>query len=226
MKSKVTPIILSTFFLSFAVFSFASADTDTLKVNTEVKTQIGNTQEREQAEIELKDEDRGNSTSTEARDTERGNATSTEAKDDNEDNSTSENHRSAVASFVQSLLKVADREGGIGRQVREIAKSQNDSASTTVKAIREVEDRGTLRTFLFGSDYRNLGAVRSELSRTSSNIEKLKTLLNQTTIAADRVEINAQITALEAEQVKVDAFVKEHEDTFSLFGWFNKLFVK
>jgi hypothetical protein len=139
---------------------------------------------------------------------------------------TSESHRSAVAVFVQSLLSVADREDGIGPEVREIARAQNDSASTTTIAMSKVENRGSFRTFLFGSDYANLGVMRSQIATTTNNINRLKTLLEQTTNEQDRRELTVQIQALEIEQARISAFIKTNESKFSLFGWFNKLMTR
>ena len=233
MKTKIVLALSTVFLLSAVVFSTAKAEND-IGVNVSAN-----------ANIEL--ETRGNETSSVEKATIRGNATSTVKRDDNSDNSdsidteddqatstdentngkfTSEEHRSAVASFVESLLNVADREGGIGEQVREIAKEQNDSATTTASAMEKVEERGSLRTFFFGSDYKNLGVIRSELATTTNNISRLKSLLDKTTNVADKVELNAQIQVLEDEQVKVNVYVSTHENVFSLFGWFVKLFAK
>ncbi len=233
MKTKIVLALSTVFLLSAVVFSTAKAEND-IGVNVSAN-----------ANIEL--ETRGNETSSVEKATIRGNATSTVKRDDNSDNSdsidteddqatstdentngkfTSEEHRSAVASFVESLLNVADREGGIGEQVREIAKEQNDSATTTASAMEKVEERGSLRIFFFGSDYKNLGVIRSELATTTNNISRLKSLLDKTTNTADKVELNAQIQVLEDEQVKVNVYVSTHENIFSLFGWFVKLFAK
>ncbi|HEY4511980.1 MAG TPA: hypothetical protein VJH55_04020 [Candidatus Paceibacterota bacterium] len=171
----------------------------------------------------------GNATSTAAKDNReastQGNATSTSAK--NKDTSgtvstrskiTSETHRSTVATFVKSLLAVADRQGGIGPQVRVVAKSQNDSASTTAHAITKVEKRGFLRTFFFGQDHKNLTLIRGEIATTTANIARLNVLLTQTTSITDRAELALQIQALESELVKVEAYVKAREGKFSLLG--------
>jgi hypothetical protein len=144
-------------------------------------------------------------------------------KDGNDHSSFSaEAHRSAVATFVKSLLKVADREGGIGEQVRVIARSQNDSASTSEKAVLKVENRGKLRTFFFGSDYKSLGELRKEMVKTQNDIAKLKELLSKATNDSDKAELSAQIKVLEDFQVKIDAFVQARENQFSLFGWLFK----
>ncbi|CAN5137217.1 hypothetical protein BH11PAT3_BH11PAT3_1570 [soil metagenome] len=160
-------------------------------------------------------------------------ATSSDINDeidsDNEDadgSHMSENHRSVVARFVHSLLDVANREGGIGSEVRLIAQSQNESASTTIHAMAEVEDRSKLHTFLVGSDHKNLEVIKTEISSTKENLRKLKTLFSEAKKDTDKVELNADINNLESDQVKVEAYVKAHEEVFSLFGWLNILFNK
>ncbi|MDD5164938.1 MAG: hypothetical protein PHG25_00140 [Candidatus Pacebacteria bacterium] len=170
----------------------------------------------------------------ESRDLEKGKATSTRRDSDDDDSASSTRngrdadkasgaeHRSVVSAFVRSLLSVADREGGIGAQVRAIAMSQNDSASTTVSAMTKVDNRGSLRTFFFGSDYKNLGKIRAGIASTTQALEDLKALLSSTISTSDRTEISLQISALQAEQVRLQAYVKAHEDKFSLFGWINK----
>jgi hypothetical protein len=138
----------------------------------------------------------------------------------------SEAHRSAVATFVKSLLNMADQENGIGRDLNEIAQEQSNSAATTTSAIEKIEGRNSIRTFFFGDDYKNLGVIRSGLATTNNNINNLRIILEQTNNEANRAEINNQIKTLETEQIKLENYVITHENTFSLFGWFNKFFTK
>ncbi len=147
-------------------------------------------------------------------------------KDDNGDQFTSESHRSVVAAFVHSLRDLGDRDGGIGEQVREIARSQNDSATTTFNAMKKVEYKGAFRTFLFGTDYKNIGMIRSEIATTSNNIAKLKSILEKMGTTSDQADLSYQIKTLETQQSKLEDFVTSHEKVFSLFGWFNKRFAK
>ncbi|HYF10003.1 MAG TPA: hypothetical protein VD967_00115 [Candidatus Paceibacterota bacterium] len=181
-----------------------------------------------QANVNAKVEVQGNATSAAAKAAVRGNATSSAAKDNATTTGAkmSAEHRSAVASFVQKLLSVADRDGGIGSEVRAVAKSQNDSASTSAEAIAKVEAKGKLRTLLFGADYKNLGQLRSEMATTANNIAKLKNLLSRATSEEVKADLSAEIKALENFEAKIEAFVKAHESSFSLFGWFTKAFSK
>lgn len=161
-------------------------------------------------------------------------ATGTAQKENRENASTtargnggdiSEEHRSAVASFVQSLLQAADRDGGIGADVRAIAKSQNDSASTTAAAIRKVENRSSLKSFLFGTDWKNIGTLRSQIARSENDSIRLEESIGEASDASVKADLEAQLKALKAEQAKVQAFVDTQANKFSLLGWFTKLFV-
>lgn len=134
-----------------------------------------------------------------------------------------ESHRSSVANFVQSLLKVADREPGIGEEVRVIAREQKESGSTTVQVMRELEDRGGFKTFLLGTDYKNLGVLRREIATSSRQIERLKALSSETADVQVKADLAAQIDTLESNQIKVDKFIQDQENAFSLFGWLARL---
>lgn len=150
-----------------------------------------------------------------------------EKKDKTKDNKgqiNAESHRSAVASFVQSLLAVADREGGIGQQVRVVAQQQNGTKDKVAESIDKVEKRSKLKSFLIGTDYKNTGALRSEMVQTRNRIAQLKRLADKAENDQDKNELQNQIQALEQEQTNIESFITQNEDKFSLFGWAVKLF--
>jgi len=148
----------------------------------------------------------------------------TDAED--KDELTSETHRSAVADFVQTLLKTADKEKGIGEKVREIAKQQERDEATTTDAIKKVANRSKIKTFLIGSDYKNLGALRSEIVKTRNRIQQLENMLGDIKNASSTDEIKSRIQALKSEQTKIESFIKSQEGKFSMFGWLVKIFTK
>lgn len=138
-----------------------------------------------------------------------------------------EEHRSIVANFVQDLLKIASRsEGGIGEQVRIIAQEQNDVDEKVIKAIEKVQKKNKIKRILIGSDYKNLGELRSEMVQTRNRIEKLTGLIEDMEDGVDKTKIQERIQQLEQDKIKIEEFVQAHEDKFSLFGWFTKLFSK
>lgn len=138
----------------------------------------------------------------------------------------SETHRSVVATFVQDLLSVADRNTGIGESVKVIAQEQNDSENQVADKINTIENRSKVKTFFIGSDYKNLGALRSEMVKTNNRTDQLKRLVDKTTNTEDKTTLQNQITALEQEQTKINDFITQNESKFSLFGWVSKFFTK
>lgn len=146
-------------------------------------------------------------------------------KDDHK-NITGMEHKSVVAKFVEGLDKVADSDKKIGEQVREIAKEQHVLDEATADAIDKVKSRNKIKTLLIGSDYKNIGKIRSELANTEQRITKLQTLAEQATTPEVKDTLTQQIETLQTEQQKVDDFVTTHEKAFSLFGWFVKLFTR
>ncbi len=164
-------------------------------------------------------EDDDNGTSSREKDS-RSTTTATSSRSEGDE------HRSEVATFVQRLLRIADRDGGIGAKVREIARDEASSSASTTDAIKKVETRSRFKTFLIGSDFKNLGVIRSELARTDKALERLMALASSTTNATIKAELTVEIKALQDSQAKVKAFVDANENTFSLLGWFVRIFNK
>lgn len=162
--------------------------------------------------------DEQNGTSSEMND-EHGSSTA-----DVEENDMPHKYHQTVSRLVHELLQIADREGGIGAEVRVIAHSEDESASTTESAMNKVEEKGGVAVFFFGSDFKNIGVIRSELASTTKNIARLQALLASTTNATDKASLTLQIQALQIEKAKVEAYVQTHEDAFSLFGWLTRYF--
>jgi hypothetical protein len=139
---------------------------------------------------------------------------------------TGEEHRSAVATFVKSLLIVADREGGIGQQVKVIAQEQNASKEKVAEAIDDVEKRGKIKTFFLGTDYENVGKLRGQMVQTRNQIDQLKRLADKAENPQDKTELQAQIQTLEQQQTTINNLITSNEAKFSLFGWAVKLLTK
>jgi len=133
-------------------------------------------------------------------------------------------HRSAISTFVQTLLSVADREqGGIGEEVKVIAQAQNDIKDKVADGIDKIKNRNKVKTFLIGTDYKNIGQLRNEMVKTRNQIDQLKRSLEKATSEESKTALQGQIQALEQEQQKIEDFLKTNESKFSLFGWFVKL---
>lgn len=137
-----------------------------------------------------------------------------------------EMHRSVVASFVQTLLDAADRMDGASGEVRAIAQEQVTSSEKVVEAVKNTKKRGWVKTMLIGSDYKNLGAIRSEMMTTENRMERLIRETERIVLPADRMAIMEEIQLIRDEQTKLKTFVEANESKFSLFGWAARLFQK
>ncbi|HET8575214.1 MAG TPA: hypothetical protein VFM02_03545 [Candidatus Paceibacterota bacterium] len=137
---------------------------------------------------------------------------------------TSELHRSAVALVVANLKEVAGKDDKIGAEVSAVAETQEVSNDRMSGAMAKVESRGKFKTFLIGSDYKNLGIIRSEIVTTNNSIDQLKKAEEKTTDPEVKADLQTQVEALIKTQTETNAFVQAHEDSFSLFGWLVKLF--
>lgn len=133
-------------------------------------------------------------------------------------------HRSSVSKVVQELRKTASQNGGIGQEVSKIAKEQEDSAKKIEEAMDKVDMAGRFRTLFVGTDYKNLGALRSELVKTQNSIDRLTKAMERTTNMDAKASLQKQIDALKTTQTKAETFAKDHEGQFSFLGWFVKLF--
>lgn len=157
-------------------------------------------------------------------DLETSRGTATEAEDIDEDVNENSDDDDGVSASVQALLKVADRDDDIGEEVRDIAHEYASSTKRSDEDKQNVEDRSALVTLLIGADYKNLGALRSEIATTQNAINRLTKARDRATDASVKAALTVQIQTLTASASSTEAYVKAHEDVFSIFGWFFKLF--
>ena len=134
-----------------------------------------------------------------------------------------EAHKSAVATAVAELLDAADRAGGIGIQVRELAKEQETLHNEISEKMDKVGARSWVQAFLFGSDYETLGELRSTIVTSENGISVLEKARDKA-LASAKADIDLQIEALEHENAHAREFIAEQEGKFSLFGWLVRLF--
>jgi len=181
---------------------------------------VDNNEEGDDASEEDKVTSGGNDDSDASRDRDEE-----ESSSDDEREISGDDHRGVVGEFVQGLLDVADREKGeIGEKIRTVAQEQNDDKDNIATAIDKIQKRNGIIIFLIGADYKNIGQLRSTMVKTENQINQLTGLLDRTSNAESRVELEAQIQLLDQEQQKLDDLLRTNESKFSLFGWFVKLF--
>ncbi|MBI2042089.1 MAG: hypothetical protein HYT20_03700 [Candidatus Nealsonbacteria bacterium] len=136
-------------------------------------------------------------------------------------------HRNAVSTFVNGLLNVAEKEKlGIGEEVKTVAQEQSDAKEKVAESIDKVQYRSKIKTLLIGTDYKNIGQLRSEMVKAGNRIDQLKKILEKAASEETKTALQGQVQMLEQEKQKIDDFLKANEAKFSIFGWFAKLFNK
>ena len=138
-------------------------------------------------------------------------------------------HRSAVANFVHELLDVADRQalGGIGEQVREIARQQNASEDKVGPKLEKVKNKNKIRKFFFGTYFGETRAIKKEMQSAQKRLRELERIKDGVVAnPEDKAVLEAQIQNFKDNINKVLSEVEEEEGKFSLFGWVKKIFVK
>lgn len=154
-----------------------------------------------------------------------------EKAEDQESSSTAsstiaEQRRSKVANAVQEMLKVAERNGGIGEEVRVIAQEQNQNHEKLEASLKKIQGRSVLAKFFLGADYKELTSAEGILEQNREQIQQLNELKNQITDPAEQQKLIQQIQALEEVSLQIENYLKDSEAKFSLFGWLVKRITK
>lgn len=135
----------------------------------------------------------------------------------------SEQRRSQVANAVQAMLQVADREGGIGQQVKVIAQNQNQNQVKLEQNIEKIQDRGGFAKFFIGPNYGEIKNAQKILEQNRLQIQQLNQIKNQLSNEGDQQQLAEQIKTLERVNREIETLLADAQEGFSLFGWLNKL---
>jgi len=190
------------------------------------KKALENTREAQKKNIELqkevsdklKVEDDSNSSDNNDESTST-NSTSTEQEEDNGDL-----HRSEVAKFVQRLHEIASSTTrGIGEQVREVAREEDESKDKTAENIKAIDSQGAFMKFLVGVNESNLKELQNSVTTIQSHIEKLNQIKASSTPEVQK-SLTTEAEALAQEQARVQSVIDANQNKPSLFGWFFRLF--
>jgi hypothetical protein len=140
---------------------------------------------------ELKDENKGTGQGLQNKNS----SSTTQNQEREEVKNRAQIQKISISEFVENILKIANK-NGIGEQVRVVAQELNQSASTSIQAMEKVQTRSKIKTFLVGSDYKNLGELRSELVQNRNRIEQLTQTMSKIKNATDQIDLQNQIETL------------------------------
>jgi hypothetical protein len=136
-------------------------------------------------------------------------------------------HKDKSEKVAKTLQEVADEQKTAGNtevsdQIQQVVAEQEQTQAQTTDAIAQVETRGKVKTFLFGTDYKNLGQLRSSLVHNRNEIRKLTQTLTQIQTPEQQALIEAQLATLTQERERIKTIITTNESGFSLFGWVSR----
>jgi hypothetical protein len=135
-----------------------------------------------------------------------------------------EQRKSKVANAVQEMLQVADRNGGIGQQVKTIAQSQTQNQEKLEISLQKVQSRSGFAKFFVGPNYREINNSKKILEQNKEQINQLNQVKNQLDNQGDAQNLTQQIQTLEQANLEIENSLEIAQKGFSLFGWMFRMF--
>jgi len=132
-------------------------------------------------------------------------------------------YMSLVAQKVEELLIARTVKGGIGEQVREVAKEQQVAQGETQEELEKLENRQGLWKKLFGPNYQAIKNLKRQREHNEERIRLLEQLKNQVVNQAEANQIAETTEALTQLNNSLQEQIEAEEDTQSLFGWLFRL---
>ena len=135
-----------------------------------------------------------------------------------------EQRRSKVANAVQEMLQMADRNGGIGQQVKTIAQTQTQNQEKLEASLQKVQSRSGFAKFFVGPNYGEINNAKKILAQNKEQIKQLNQVKNQLANQGDAQNLTQQIQTLEQANLEIENSLGTEQKGFSLFGWMFRMF--
>ena len=143
-------------------------------------------------------------------------------------NSRSQNayqHMSIVAQSVEGLLET-NIKGGIGEQVREIARQQNQSQEQIQQNLEKVESRPGWFKKLFGTDKKAVKNLTGQIAQNQLRLEQLTEIQTQLSNQSDLQTIQLAVETLTDQNTALQQVLEEEEQIKGIFSWLTALFAR
>ncbi|MFA5746561.1 MAG: hypothetical protein WC926_00590 [Candidatus Paceibacterota bacterium] len=141
-------------------------------------------------------------------------------------NTNAAQRKSQVANAVQQMLQLADRNGGIGEQVRIIVQTQTQNQEKIEANLEKIQGRSGFAKFFIGPNYGEINNAKRTLEKNKEQIKQLNEIKNQLSNQGDEQILTEQIQTLEQANLQIDNSLEESQKGFSLLGWMFKWFAK
>lgn len=130
-------------------------------------------------------------------------------------------NQNEVRMAVHSLLAMENLTGGIGPQVRQIARNFNNSVQATIRAEENIKERGAFMRFFAGGDEGAAEEIKEQVSENRQRVEELRQLRETCLGCPEEVRqiMQEQIQDIEQEQERLSRLVQREKNSKGIFGW-------
>lgn len=136
---------------------------------------------------------------------------------------TAKEQMSEVAKKVEEILTTEGAAGGIGEQVKEIAREQSREQVEMEGEYQKLINRGWIKRII-GPDYGAIKKLRKQMEKNQLRMRQLERLQNKLVNEGERQRVQEMIEALEKQSTFLGERIQEEEKGFSFLGWLFKLF--
>lgn len=132
---------------------------------------------------------------------------------------TAREHMSAVAQKAEELLsQQAQKEGGIGEQIREVAQSQNQIRERVEEQFKKLEKRKGLLRNLLGPNRLALKNLDQQIEENENQIEKLQKIKEQALSLTEKNAIEEMIESLLAANTALEEKIAQEKKAPGILG--------
>ncbi len=141
-----------------------------------------------------------------------------------QNNATVEQRRSQVANAVKEMLQIADRNAGIGQQVKVIAQNQNQNQEKLETSLQKIQSRNGFVKFFIGPNYGEINNAQKILEQNKEQINQLNQIKTELSNEGDAQALMNQVKILEQSNLQIENSLQSEQNGFALLGWMFKLF--
>jgi hypothetical protein len=89
--------------------------------------------------------------------------------------------------------------------------------------MKKIENQNGFKKFLVGTDYKNLGQLRSSLAHNENQVRQLTRISEELEEGEEKEALQEQLMVLMQERERIKTVITENEEGFSLLGWVFRL---
>ncbi len=136
----------------------------------------------------------------------------------------SKQKQSEVAGAVQEMLQLAEgKPDNLGERIRTIAQNQKQNQIKLEQKVEKIQARSKLAKLFIGPNYKAINKAQEILEQNDRQIQELSQTLGQSLDESEQKQLAKEIKILEENNSELNSFLKNAQEGFSFFGWFNKL---